>query len=77
VDDVEHGQIREMQLRDEALARQARIAAAFAQRDPSVNGICIDCGCAIDPKRLAAISTARCVDCANIFEAKLRGVAWK
>jgi RNA polymerase-binding transcription factor DksA len=76
VDDIDVAQLEEMRMRDEALARQRRIAESFAPRNKSVEGICIDCDQAIDPARLKAISTARCIHCAQIFEARLRGMEW-
>jgi len=75
VDEIDRAQALEQQQRDEAIARW-RIAQSFVPRDPRVEGFCIDCECAIDPARLKAISTARCIDCANRFEARLRGMGW-
>lgn len=76
MDDVDRAQLAELRLREEALARQRRIAESLVPRDARVDGICIDCDCEIDPQRLNAISTARCIDCATKFEARLRGMGW-
>ena len=76
MDEIDRAQLAELRIREEALARQRRIAESFEPRNGSVDGFCIDCDEAIDPARLKAISTARCIDCATKFEARLRGMGW-
>lgn len=57
-----------------ALAAQAARAAAEPR---SIDGLCHDCGGAIEPARLAALRgcTIRCAACARQHEDALRGVA--
>lgn len=72
-DDIDRAQEVEQQHRDAAIERQrARIAQSFIARDPSMDRICIDCDGEIEPARLAAISTSRCIECARIFEQRDR-----
>lgn len=58
--------------RDLAAALEAHAARTVAQ--VSSDGLCIDCGWAIEPARLAALRgcTARCVRCAARFETAQR-----
>jgi RNA polymerase-binding transcription factor DksA len=72
-DEVDRAQELEQQQRDEAIAR-VRMAQAFVPRDPRVDDSCIDCGEAIEPERIRALSrTARCARCAHLFEQRHRG----
>ncbi|MBS0499376.1 MAG: TraR/DksA family transcriptional regulator [Proteobacteria bacterium] len=59
--------------RDLAAALEAH-AARVAAAERSIDGLCIDCGMAIEPARLAALHgcTARCVRCAARFETAQR-----
>lgn len=69
-DPVDDAQVAEaLALKVAMDAQAARIAEAFAPRDPSVANFCIDCGGAIEPARLRVLlSTARCAQCAHAFE---------
>lgn len=73
-DAVDDAQVSEALALKVALdAQAARIAEAFAPRDPTVANYCIDCGGAIEPERLRVLrSTARCAECAHTFERGLR-----
>lgn len=75
IDDMERAQAMEGFDRDVALANTlARIAAAHAPRDASVDGRCIECDLPIEPARLAALRgcTSRCADCAAQHEQRMR-----
>lgn len=57
--------------RERALrAASDRIAASFQPRQDGVDGICIDCGDAIEEARLTVLcgKTSRCASCAHDFE---------
>jgi phage/conjugal plasmid C-4 type zinc finger TraR family protein len=71
VDEVEHGQEREQQDRERAIAAQmARIAALTAVRHRSAGEIyCIDCGDEIDSRRRHVQPGAeRCTECQRRWE---------
>lgn len=75
-DDIDRAQERDAQDRDRATALTLqRIAAAHAPRDPSIDGLCIDCDEPIEPARLAALDhkTSRCAGCATDYEHRLKG----
>lgn len=72
MDSIDQAQAFQERDNAEALARrQARIDASRKPRDARVDGICIDCGEAIDPRRLKAMRgcTSRCTRCGEIYEA--------
>lgn len=72
-DEIDMAQARDQLDRDNAIAATLRrIADAFAPRDARVDGLCVDCDEPIEPERLAVIRTARCADCAGIFERRQR-----
>lgn len=66
-DDIDRAQEAEQRHRDEALKR-FRIAQSFMPRDPNIDSMCIDCDKPIEPARLAAVSTSRCIACARAYE---------
>lgn len=75
-DDIDRAQESDAQDRDRAIeAQRQRIAASFASRDHSIDGICIDCDEPIEPKRLTALAgkTSRCASCAADHEHRLKG----
>ena len=66
MDEVQYASERDSAIRnvdrDSALLRQVKAALRRAREGGF--GICIDCGCAISPKRLAAVPwAARCIRC--------------
>lgn len=74
--------VDEIDIANERIERDldAAIAAQLARSDgepSSINGLCFDCGGAIEPARLAALRgcTIRCAACARQHEDALRGVA--
>jgi len=73
--------IDEIDIANERIDRDlaAAIAAQLARSDGepvSIDGLCVDCGDAIEPARLHALRhcTVRCAACARQFEDALRGV---
>lgn len=77
-DDIDRAQAREEQDRDLALAAlRERIDAALTPRDPSLDGLCIDCDEPIEPARIAALRgcVSRCIECASAAEQRARGYA--
>ena len=76
MDDIDRAQAREQRDRDLALAAmRERIDASLTPRDPSIDGLCIDCDQSIDPERIAALRgcCSRCIECAERYEQQLRG----
>lgn len=76
MDDVDRAQVREQRDRDLALAAmRERIDASLTPRDPSIDGLCIDCDEPIEPARIKALRgcVSRCVTCATRFEQHMRG----
>lgn len=58
----------------EALFRDASLKAQLdkgdeVKRPVDDSGVCIDCDVDIDPIRLQAVQTARCIDCQEVHEA--------
>ena len=74
MDDVDHAQAREERDRELALAAmRERIDASLTPRDPSIDGMCIDCDQPIDPARIKALRgcCSRCIDCAKRYEHRI------
>jgi RNA polymerase-binding transcription factor DksA len=75
-DEIDRAQEREQADRDMALsALRERIRLSNLPRDPRVNESCIDCEEPIGKKRMAAVATSRCKDCADAFEHRMRSFA--
>ena len=77
MDEIDQAQAREQLDRELALAAlRERIDASLTPRDPSIDGLCIDCDEPIEPERIAALRgcCSRCVDCATRHEWRMREV---
>lgn len=70
MDAIDRASEREAHDRELALAAQRQ--RAQAPRRTSGNGICMDCGHGIEPRRLRVLGPhiLRCASCARIHEAK-------
>jgi len=77
-DHVQHHTRREMgfMTRQRLVSRLQRLQAALERIERGVYGVCVECGDAIAPERLRAISVAEtCVSCKERMERQSRAAA--